>query len=230
MSGRWRSLTRACISPTWRNDTNALTQRVVVELSDIVVVAGCAASTAAATSKISSFKEKVLSIISIAGQFSEMIGKVVSADFELMAPLPLQEFEGNTMEEDVDDYGQGSNTDGTAAGQTVLCSTQLGMTKRMQREQGKETLTVVKAKVALESLIEDSFSPRTEPPEYEVQSHVQYGVICALSVDATDEDHIRRKHLWERDPTGDCYVPGYFESKLRVASFLRQISCEMLTI
>ena len=73
-------------------------------------------------------------------------------------------------------------------------------------------------------------SPSTEPREYEVQSHVQYGVICALPVDATDEDHIRRKHLWERDPTGDCYVPGYFESKLRMASFLSQLSCEMLTI
>ena len=154
MSGRWRSLTRAYISPTWRSDTNALTQRVVAELSDIVVVAGCAASTAAATSKISSFKDNVLSIISIAGQFSEMIGKVVSADFEIMAPLPLQEFEGNTMEEDADDYDKGSETDGTAAGQKVLCSTQLGMTKRMQREQGKETLTVVKAKVALESLLD----------------------------------------------------------------------------
>ena len=154
MSGRWRSLTRAYISPTWKSDTNALTQRVVTELSDIIVVAGCAASTAAASSKVSSFKDKVLSIISIAGQFSEMIGKVVSADFEIVAPQPLQEFEENTMEEDADDYDKDGRTDGTAAGQKVLCSTQLGMTKRMQREQGKETLTVVKAKVALESLLD----------------------------------------------------------------------------
>ena len=41
-----------------------------------------------------------------------------------------------------------------------------------------------------------------------------YGVVCALPVKAGDEEHVRRKHKWESDPTGDCYVPGYFESKL----------------
>ena len=99
----------------------------------------------------------------------------------------------------------------------------------VQSKLEKETSAVVKPKVALESLLELS-SPSTEPWEYEVQSHVQYGVICALPIDTTDGDHIRRKHQWERDPTGDCYVPGYFESKLRMASFLRQLSCEILTI
>ncbi|KAF8552294.1 hypothetical protein OG21DRAFT_1511667 [Imleria badia] len=41
-----------------------------------------------------------------------------------------------------------------------------------------------------------------------------YGVVCALPVKANNEEHVRRKQKWERDPTGDCYVPGYFESKL----------------
>ena len=99
----------------------------------------------------------------------------------------------------------------------------------VQSEPKEETPAVVTANVALESLHKLS-SQSTEPREYEVQSHVQYGVICALPVDATDEDHNRRKHLWERDPTGDFYVPGYFESKLRMASFLHRFSCEMLTI
>ena len=56
------------------------------------------------------------------------------------------------MEEDVDDYDQGK-TSGTAAGQKVLCSTQLGMTKRVRWESGKEVLTAVKAKVVLESFL-----------------------------------------------------------------------------
>lgn len=48
-----------------------------------------------------------------------------------------------------------------------------------------------------------------------------YGVVCALSVDKNDGQHIRRKEKWEVDPTGDCYVPGYFESKLRKVGLLR---------
>ena len=56
------------------------------------------------------------------------------------------------MEEDVDDYDQGK-TSGAAAGQKVLCSTQLGMTKRVHWESGKEVLTAVKAKVVLESFL-----------------------------------------------------------------------------
>jgi len=42
-----------------------------------------------------------------------------------------------------------------------------------------------------------------------------YGVVCALPVKANNEEHVRRKQKWERDPTGDFYVPGYFESKVR---------------
>ena len=48
-----------------------------------------------------------------------------------------------------------------------------------------------------------------------------YGVVCALPVKANDEEHVRRKRQWERDPTGDWYVPGYFESKLRRVRLLR---------
>ncbi|KAI9569153.1 hypothetical protein HD554DRAFT_2204656 [Boletus coccyginus] len=41
-----------------------------------------------------------------------------------------------------------------------------------------------------------------------------YGVVCAMLVRPNDEEHSRRKHQWERDLTGDSYVPGYFETKL----------------
>lgn len=133
---------------------NSLTPHIVDALSDVVVAAGCAASASAAKSKLSSFEDKVLSIIMIAGQFSKMIGEVVSADFGVTAPQPLHTFEETTMEqEDVDDDQGKAN--GTAAGQKLLCSTQLGMTKRMQRETGKkDTWTVIKAKVVLQSFLD----------------------------------------------------------------------------
>ena len=137
------------------SDPTSITPQIVADLSDVVMVAGCAASPASASSKLASFEDKVSSIISVAGRFNEMIGKVVSADFAVIAPPPLRAFEGTIMEEDVDDYDRDhSKASGAAAGQKVLCSTQLGMTKRVERESGKETLTVVKAKVVLESFLD----------------------------------------------------------------------------
>ena len=149
ISGRWRSLTRTYISPTCISDPDALTSVIVGGLSDIIVSAGCAASLSAAKSKVSSqFGDKVTSIISIAGQFSKMIGEVVSADFEVLVVRPVQMFEETTMEDTDDPRGM-------ATGQKVLCSTELGMTKRMQLESGdKDSLTVVKAKVILESFLD----------------------------------------------------------------------------
>jgi len=41
-----------------------------------------------------------------------------------------------------------------------------------------------------------------------------YGVVCAMLVKVNDEEHSRRKRQWETDPTGDRYVPGYFDAKL----------------
>ena len=113
------------------------------------MAAGCAASLSTAKSKVSSqFGDKVTSIISIAGQFSKMIGEVVSADFEVLVVRPVQMFEETTMEDTDDPRGM-------ATGQKVLCSTELGMTKRMQLESGdKDSLTVVKAKVILESFLD----------------------------------------------------------------------------
>ena len=159
MSGRWRALTRTYISPTWMSNASSLPTQILADLSDLVVVAGCASSSSpqAASLKLSQFKDRILTIVSIAGQLSEMIGKVLSADFTLIAPAPRQAFEEPTMEkEDVDDYEKDTKgkRNQTAAGHKVLCTTQLGMTKRVQRESTKETLTVVKAKVVLESFLD----------------------------------------------------------------------------
>ena len=153
ISGRWRSLTRTYISPTCISDPDALTSVIVGGLSDIIVSAGCAASLSAAKSKVSSqFGDKVTSIISIAGQFNKMIGEVVSADFEVLVVRPVQMFEETTMEDDIDNQEVPS---GTATGQKVLCSTQLGLTKRVQMESGyKDRFMVMKAKVILESFVE----------------------------------------------------------------------------
>jgi hypothetical protein len=55
-----------------------------------------------------------------------------------------------------------------------------------------------------------------------------HGIVYALPVKANDEEHVRRKHQWDTDPTGDCYVPGYFKLKLRKVRLLRSTGCEIL--
>ncbi|KAI9572586.1 hypothetical protein HD554DRAFT_2202484 [Boletus coccyginus] len=42
-------------------------------------------------------------------------------------------------------------------------------------------------------------------------TRVSYGVVCSVPVQANDEEHIRRKHLWESDPRGNLYVRGCFK-------------------
>ena len=56
-----------------------------------------------------------------------------------------------------------------------------------------------------------------------------YGVICAMPVKANDKEHARRKHLWETDPTGETYVPDYFEAKLYKVGPLLSAAREPLT-
>ena len=94
--------------------------------------------------------------MSIAGQLNKMIGEIVSADFQVLVVRPVQIFEETTMEDDMDDSGEGQGVpSGTARGQKVLCSTQLGMVKQTQLESGdKDRLTVIKAKVILESFLD----------------------------------------------------------------------------
>ncbi|KAN0094933.1 hypothetical protein V8E55_003220 [Tylopilus felleus] len=41
-----------------------------------------------------------------------------------------------------------------------------------------------------------------------------HGVIRAVPAEGNNEEHIRRRGEWEIDPTGDCYVPNFFEAKL----------------
>ena len=56
-----------------------------------------------------------------------------------------------------------------------------------------------------------------------------YGIVCALPVKENDTEHIRRKGTWEIDPSGDRYVPGYFETKLRKVGFPRRAVCGIQT-
>lgn len=82
-----------------------------------------------------------------------MIGGVISGDFEVFFVRPGETFHWGIMEEDTD--GSGEMQGGTGTPQAVLCTSEMGLIKRVQPGTGeKETKTVIKAKVILESFLD----------------------------------------------------------------------------
>lgn len=55
-----------------------------------------------------------------------------------------------------------------------------------------------------------------------------YGVVCSLLVQANDEEHVRRKRQWERDPDGKCYVQGCFKPTLSKVCLLHLVARRIL--
>jgi hypothetical protein len=107
----------------------------------------------------SMFQKKILAAVSLGVRLNQMIGGVVSGDFEVFVVRPGEMFHGGMMEEDTDGSGDGPPVQGTAGGtetvQTVLCTSEFGLTKWVQLGTGeKETKTVIKAKVILESFLD----------------------------------------------------------------------------
>ena len=56
-----------------------------------------------------------------------------------------------------------------------------------------------------------------------------YGVICAMPVEENNKEHTWRRLLWEPDPTGERYVPNYFEAKIYKVGPLLSAVRELLT-
>lgn len=118
---------------------------------------GCAATLSDITAQLSpTLEKKILSAVTLAGRLNQMIGEVVSGDFEVFVVRPGEKFHEGRME-DIDDSANG--VPGTPGGtpQTVLCTSELGLTKRIQLGTGeRETTTVIKAKVVPESFLLDT--------------------------------------------------------------------------
>ena len=119
---------------------------------------GCATSQADVISQLSPmFENKISTVVSLACQLNQMMNEVVSGDFEALVVRPGETFHCETMKEESDGSGGGvqATSDGAETSQTVLCTSELGLTKRIQLGTGeKETKLVIKAKVILESFLD----------------------------------------------------------------------------
>lgn len=107
-------------------------------------------------SRLSSmFENKILSAVLLAGRLNQMISGVTSGDFEVFVVRPGETFHWGIMEEDMN--GSGEMQDGTGTPQAVLCTSEIGLIKRVQpgtAEKETKTKTMIKAKVILESFLD----------------------------------------------------------------------------
>ncbi|KAG9313678.1 hypothetical protein JVU11DRAFT_6023 [Chiua virens] len=151
VSGRWRVLTRGHIDQNYITHPESLIKRIIKDLSDILLVTGCTAPRSDIISKItSSFREKIVSLVELAGRLNKIFDDVISSDYEIFIVQPGEKFVDNIMEDT--DGGQ------VVVEGKVLCATHLGLSKQVPVgtlwDQGeKQWMTVLKTKVLLESFL-----------------------------------------------------------------------------
>lgn len=158
ISGRWRALTRGNMPRKQRDEpqlTSLLTTKILSGLVDILLAAGCNASQAELVTALSSkFGDKISFLVTLAVRVNKIVGEdVTSGDLEVLAVPPASLFDPASME---DVYNEASS--GTGA--RVLCTTDLGLRKRVrvfmtgEKEKQWALTTLLKPKVALESVVE----------------------------------------------------------------------------
>ncbi|KAI5991785.1 hypothetical protein EDC04DRAFT_2587261 [Pisolithus marmoratus] len=158
ISGRWRALTRANVPRRQRDElqlTSLLTTKVLSGLADILLVAGCNASQTELVKALSSkFSEKVSFLVTLAVRVNKIVGEdVTSGDLEVLTVPPASLFDPASMEDVYNEAASG-------AGARVLCTTDLGLRKRVrvsttgEKEKQWAVTILLKPKVALESVVE----------------------------------------------------------------------------
>lgn len=158
ISGRWRALTRANIPRRQCDElqlTSLLTTKLLSGLADILLAAGCNASQAELVTALSSkFREKVLFLVTLAVRVNKIVGEdVTSGDLEVLTVPPASLFDPANMEDVYNEAASGT-------GARVLCTTDLGLRKRVrismtgEKEKQWAVTTLLKPKVALETVVE----------------------------------------------------------------------------
>ena len=145
MSARWRSLTLTYTSPAWMTNPDDLVRTTMAGLSDIAVIAGCAASPSAAHQILSKREGRLHYMVMLARSLREKITGVVSSDFEVLVVRPGEEFTETDM-----CLVEGERRPTRGVG-TVLGMTRVGLTRRAPEGSKGEKVrrTVVKAEVVL---------------------------------------------------------------------------------
>lgn len=174
VSARWRTLTRRYISSSGqkRGEVGAETcESIVHDLFRILTISGVASSERAEVIKgkvHAGFGEKVTTVVNKALEIRRLVGEeITTTEFRVFCPQEGDGFLAVYMA-DMDDSGPGSRNSDTAANNSavVLCTTELGLYRYGKRsatstdEEVWETNVLLKAKVALPSLLEDC---ATEP-------------------------------------------------------------------
>ncbi|KAI0804774.1 hypothetical protein BC629DRAFT_1591006 [Irpex lacteus] len=173
VSARWRTLTRRYISSSandQRKHEAETCKSFVHDLFRILSISGIASLERPETvmAKVHAVvDEKVTAIVNKALEIRRLVGEeITTTEFRVFCPQEGDSFLADYMA-DMDDSGPGNRSAMAAHRQTVvLCTTELGLYRHGKRrspnadEEVWETNVLLKAKVALPSLLEDC---ATEP-------------------------------------------------------------------
>ncbi|KAI0310588.1 hypothetical protein OF83DRAFT_1020269, partial [Amylostereum chailletii] len=152
VSGRWRSLARKYGKVALESDVDPMVSAAhtfVTNITYITALAGFASASDAVEARLtSSIGDKLREIAAMALKLNKIIGEeITSSAMSLTIVNPGSPFDAAEM--GVGDGDEGSSGDGTC----VLCTTGLGLERRVKKEDREvETTVLMKPKVMLESI------------------------------------------------------------------------------
>lgn len=158
VSGRWRQLTRQQLRRLEGEDkmVTSLHDRLLGRLTVVLVVAGLGGSEGEIRHLLGEFEDKLVNIARQSFEAHKAIGEdIISSEFCLIKPRFGEDFLVKSMEDY--DAGSGDAEAMSAEGVTrrILCTLGIGL-QRFENEGGKEVRrTMLKSKVALESMMDD---------------------------------------------------------------------------
>lgn len=127
-----------------------LLESLVAIISDVLLVVGCTGSRSGIMSMITS--QFGASLANLAGHLDKMLKEITRNNFDVFTARPREKFDGESME-NTEPEGDG------VQGAKVLCTTSIGLIKRIPAEtllktRRQEKIIVLKAKVLLESFLD----------------------------------------------------------------------------
>lgn len=163
VAGRWRALTRTHAHSMLHGDSDVsliFVPHIADSMVDVLLVAGLRATPEQIHEVVmTTFGEKLITIVRLALGLNWVIGKeITSADLDPIIIESKAIFDPATME---DVNGEGArNVEGKVAVEHVLCTTDMGLNRAVKSlkdgETSWQTTTLLKPKVALESVMENS--------------------------------------------------------------------------
>jgi hypothetical protein len=148
VAGRWRALTRQSIQRAGPDTAEILSRRIINSLSDILLCAGLSDEREKAERMVMDGVGSNLSLVTeLAQKLNKVIGEeITSCDLRVTKGREVSPTENESCTEG----GGGS----VAGGKSIICTTELGLSKRVKTEGKQEETILLQPAVELEGFLD----------------------------------------------------------------------------